>query len=208
MLLAGVSLLRPTGLKLGLTRAPYFLFYFYLGYWLRTLICHHLEAPKTDEGSTWQRVGCLCLAWMTYLAVLLLYLQVTNLHLPGVPQQCPHWLRGWNIWCVRLLTLARTTSGILALYFTVVSFLRHHRPADAQPSPFLRQCSRQCYGVYVFHMFFMQHIYFGTSFPLWCCASALGAWLLPWAVLLMSLGLSVAVTTLLLKTRFGRFLIG
>lgn len=208
LLLAGVSLLRPTGLKLGLTRAPYFLFYFYLGYWLRALIRQRLEAPQTAEGSPWRRVVCLCLAWMTYLAVLLLYLQVTNLHLPGVSFQCPHWLRGWNIWCVRLLTFGRTTSGILALYFTVICFLRHHRSPDAQPSPFLRQCSRLCYGVYVFHMFFMQHLYFGTSFPQLCCASTIGAWLLPWVVLVITLSLSVVLTSLLLRTRFGRFLIG
>jgi hypothetical protein len=87
-------------------------------------------------------------------------------------------------------------------------YLQRHRTEEAQPSGWLRECSRLCYGVYVLHMFFMQPIYFFSGFPQWCCGSAVGVWLMPWAVLTVTLALSVAGTWLLLKTRVGRFLIG
>lgn len=197
VLLAFVSLLQVSGLKMGLTRAPYFLFYFYLGYWLR---CNKPQLPVP----LWRPV----VLWLLYLVFLLLHLQATNLQLPGFGFTCPHCLRGCSQWTLRLMKLSHTACGILALYSTVLRWLQRHRGADAQPGPFLRECSRQCYGVYVLHMFFMQHIYFYTPFPAWCCATAFGSWLMPWMVLAVTLSLSVLCTCLLLETRFGRFLIG
>jgi surface polysaccharide O-acyltransferase-like enzyme len=109
---------------------------------------------------------------------------------------------------LRLFAFAHTACGILALYFTVSYWLRRYREPDSQPGPFLRQCSRLCYGVYVFHMFFMKPFYYNTPFPAWCAACRVGEWLIPWVVLSVTLGLSILVTWLLLKTSFGRFLIG
>ena len=199
VLLAGVSLFRVTGLKMGLSRAPYFLFYFYLGYWLRTL--------RKDVGGArggWIVAGL----WFAYFLFLLLHLQATHLYMPGCPFKCPRWLQGCSHFMLHLMTLAHTTCGILALYVSVKRWLLRHRAADAQPGPLLRECSRLCYGVYVLHMFFMQPIYFYSGFPQWCCTTAAGVWLLPWIVLLVTMLLSVAGTWLLLKTRVGRFLIG
>ncbi len=209
VILAGVSLLRVTGLKMGLSRAPYFIFYFYLGYWLRLLSC--LRGTTWDRGSVKEGRGAPLVfigLWVLYLAFLLLHLQATHLTLPGCSFQCPHWLRGCSPLVLHLMAFAHTTCGILALYSTVVYWLRRHRTAGAQPGRFLRECSRICYGVYVFHMFFMQPIYFHTPFPAWCCGSEIGVWLMPWAVLVVVLALSVVATWGLLKTRFGRFLIG
>ena len=184
---------------MGLSRAPYFLFYFYLGYWLRTL--------RKDVGGA--RGGWLVAGlWFAYFLFLLLHLQATHLYMPGCPFKCPRWLQGCSHFMLHLMTLAHTTCGILALYVSVKRWLLRHRDADAQPGPLLRECSRLCYGVYVLHMFFMQPIYFYSGFPQWCCTTAAGVWLLPWIVLLVTMLLSVAGTWLLLKTRVGRFLIG
>jgi len=205
--LAGVSLLRVSGLKMGLSRVPYFLFYFYLGYWLRMLVALPLRGEEGAEGPKGSVLLFVCL-WVLYFVLLLVHQQATHLTLPGCSFECPHWLRGCSRWMLHLMAFGHTTAGILALYFTVVYWLRRHRTADAQPSPFLRECSRLCYGVYVFHMFFMKPIYYNTAFPAWCCGSGVGVWLMPWAVLAVTLGFSILVTWLLLKTRFGRFLIG
>ena len=198
--LAGVSLLRVTGLKMGLSRAPYFLFYFYLGYWLRAL----RKDGRGVRGGGWT----VAVLWVVYIVFLLLHLQATNLYMPGCAFKCPRWLQGSSQTVLHLLTLGHTAGGILAVYATTMLWLRRHRTADAQPSGWLRECSRLCYGVYVLHMFFMQPIYFHTVIPQWYCSSAAGAWLLPWGVLAVTLALSVAGTWLLLKTRVGRFLIG
>ena len=198
--LAGVSLLRVTGLKMGLSRAPYFLFYFYLGYWLRAL----RKDGREVRGGGWT----VAVLWVVYIVFLLLHLQATNLYMPGCAFKCPRWLQGSSQTVLHLLTLGHTAGGILAVYATTMLWLRRHRTEEAQPSGWLRECSRLCYGVYVLHMFFMQPIYFHTVIPQWCCSSAAGAWLLPWGVLAVTLALSVAGTWLLLKTRVGRFLIG
>ena len=205
--LAGVSLLRVTGLKMGLSRAPYFLFYFYLGYWLRMMVGRR-EAKCRPFGNGREALLLVILLWVFYLLSLLVHLQATHLTLPGCDFQCPHWLRGFSLLAMHLLIFAHTTLGILALYATVTYWLGRHRQPQSQPGSFLRQCSRLCYGVYVFHMFFMKPFYYNTLFPQWCCSSGVGVWLMPWAVLIATLALSVLCTWLLLKTRFGRFLIG
>ena len=234
--LAGVSLLRVTGLKMGLSRAPYFLFYFYLGYWLRALRGdgrgvregeehptsvsekpregleaypsasekHSLDVSLPSKEGTWTVVAL----WGVYVVFLLLHLQATHLYLPGCGFKCPRWLQGCSQTVLRLMTLGHTAGGILAVYATTTLWLRRYRTEEAQPSGWLRECSRLCYGVYVLHMFFMQPIYFFSGFPQWCCGSAVGVWLMPWAVLAVTLALSVAGTWLLLKMRVGRFLIG
>lgn len=207
--LAGMSLMRVAGLRMGLSRAPYFLFYFYLGYWLRYVLAHGDEPISAGGRGLFRGRAALwaLLLWGCYLVLLLLHLQATHLRLPGMAFDCPHWLRGCSQLQIHLMGLGHTCCGILALYLSTMAWLSH-LSADAQPGPFLRQCSRQCYGVYVLHMFFMQYVYFYTPFPQWCCASGAGEWLMPWAVLAVTLALSVVGTTLLLKTRFGRFLIG
>lgn len=197
--LAVVSLLRITGLRMGLTRAPYFLFYFFMGYWVR-----FLSQRTTVKWQVWMVV----LLWLAYLGFLLVHLQSTHLVLPGFSQQCPSWLRGFSQLQIHSIALGHTTCGIMALYGMVMIYLRRCKPAEAQPGFFLRQCSRQCYGVYVLHMFFMQYIYFYSPLPQWCCANEAGVWIMPWLVLVVTLALSILATTLLLNTRLGRYLIG
>ena len=201
VVLAGVSLLRVTGLRMGLSRAPYFLFYFYLGYWLR----HVLFVQRRGGQWGW---GVAAVLWVLYLLLLLLHLQATHLRLPGFGFECPHWLRGCSRVTVRLMALGHTVCGIMALYATVTLWLRRHRAPGAQPSAWLRECSRLCYGVYVLHMFFLQWFYYNSSLPAWFCASEAGVWLMPWCALALTMAASMLGTWLLLKSRTGRFLIG
>lgn len=201
VVLAGVSLLRVTGLRMGLSRAPYFLFYFYLGYWLR----HVLFVQRRGVQWGW---GVAAVLWVLYLLFLLLHLQTTHLRLPGFGFDCPHWLRGCSRVVLRLLALGHTVCGLLALYATVSLWLWRHRAPGSQPSAWLRECSRLCYGVYVLHMFFLQWFYYYSPMPAWFCETEAGAWLLPWCALALTMAASTLGTWLLLKTRTGRFLIG
>ena len=58
------------------------------------------------------------------------------------------------------------------------------------------------YGVYIIHQFVLKYMYYKTSVSL-----LLGQWL-PWVGILVALILSYIITTLMLKTKFGRYLIG
>lgn len=210
---AGVSMLRPSGLRMGLTRVNYFFFYFYLGYWLQAVRadkakrCNGGELMPLQGGMAWGAV-----LWVMYVCFLLLHLQSTHLQLPGCGFDCPAVLRGTSQWQLRLYTLGHTACGIMALYCSVVAALDRCRErlheTDIQPSGWLKECSRLCYGVYVLHMFFIQYIYYYTPLPQWMCGSAAGAWLMPWATLVILMALSVTATHLMLKTRWGRWMIG
>ena len=95
-----------------------------------------------------------------------------------------------------------------AKHAALLSWLRRHRAPGAQPSAWMRECSRLCYGVYVLHMFFLQGFYYYSPLPAWFCASEAGVWLLPWCALALTMAASALGTWLLLKSRTGRFLIG
>lgn len=205
VLLAGVSLLRVTGLRMGLSRAPYFLFYFYLGYWLRYELSVLRRVRPGAKRGDWRLPAVL---WGVYLLLLLLHLQASHLRLPGCPFDCPHWLRGCSRLVLRLMSLGHTACGLLALFATVWQWLGSHRAPGAQPGRWLRECSRLCYGVYVLHMFVLKWLYYYSPVPVWCGGAAVGAWLMPWGVLAVTLALSTVGTWLLLQTRTGRFLIG
>lgn len=194
--LAAASVVPVTGLRLGLSRVPHFLFYFALGYWVRCL----RPCPAGRRR--------VLLLWIAYLVFLVLRLKEPEIPLFYHGRPCPSFLPSWGTLVRHILHLCGSVCGILALYFTVLEWLSRHRPAGAQPAPWLRECSRLCYGVYIWQDFLLKHIYYYTPFPQWLCASTAGAWLLPWAAAAAALAVSAVGTWLLLKTRFGRFLIG
>lgn len=202
--LAALSLLRlPEFHYFGLGRVNYYLFYFFFGYWLRSYAAA-VGFPFGRRVSAGLPAGL----WAAYAAALFFRLLVCYRHLPGMPFNRPPLLSGWNPVCANFLVFCHTLLGILAVYFTVVCWLQHRRTPEDQPSPVLRQCSRLCYGVYVFHQFYLEAILYHTALPAWCCASEAGAWLLPWAALLLTLAASVISAHLFLKTRPGRLLLG
>ena len=198
---AGLSLLRVTGLRFGLTRVPYFIFYFYLGYWIRA---EHNRIDYSGKQSVWLAV----VLWVLYLFFVLLHQQATHYQMPGCTFHCPQWLLECSQLTLRLMALGHTFFGILALYVSVMVWLDKHKSPDSQPGTFLRSCSKVCYGVYVLHMFFMKYLYYYSPLPQWCCETEIGTWIMPWLVLILTLVPSVVITMLLLKTRFGRMLIG
>lgn len=63
--------------------------------------------------------------------------------------------------------------------------------------------SGYCYGVYIFQQFVLKYLYYKTDFPI-----IFSSVTLPWISFLLALFLSILFCHLMLKTRFGRFLIG
>lgn len=205
-ILAACSVWQPTGLRMGLTRVPHFIFYFYMGYWLRIRMAGRELQPDNQR----------CLQWaiglaVIYFIVLCLRLQVWKYQLPGMPWVRPGCLGGATVLTLRILKLVHTTSGMLALFFLVWHLLYGKGEEGAlrkQPSPMLREASRLCYGIYVYHMFFMEWLYFRTSLPALLSTTAFGAWILPWTVLIITMALSAAATWLTLLLPAGRKMIG
>ena len=68
---------------------------------------------------------------------------------------------------------------------------------------YLIKLSGYCYGVYIFQQFILIFLYFKTNF-----AENVNPYILPWLATLITIALSLLFTHILLRTRFGRFLIG
>ncbi|MBQ0033973.1 MAG: acyltransferase family protein [Bacteroidales bacterium] len=212
--LALLSLWQPTGGRLGLTRVPHFAFYFYAGYWLRVLLAGEETKTALRKGKPF--MWTCCGLTVVYLLVLMWKLQAMHYQLPAVPWTRPSWLSGYGKTAIAALRLIHTSAGIGALFALVWHLLYGRKPVSLQvmqPAPWLRECSRLCYGVYVYHMFFMEPCYFhvglgGIGMPAVFCQTTFGAWLLPWVVLLLTMLLSLTATWLTLKTKAGRYAIG
>jgi len=67
----------------------------------------------------------------------------------------------------------------------------------------LIKLSTYCYGVYICQQFILQVMYYKTDAP-----ELLGPYFLPWAGIVITLIVSLALTHYMLKTNVGRFLIG
>lgn len=70
-------------------------------------------------------------------------------------------------------------------------------------SDYLLQFNTCCFGVYIFHQFILEFMYYHTTLPLYC-----GSYILPWCGLIISFGVSFGLTYLLRRFNWGRFLLG
>ena len=169
--LAALSLFPNPKLHFGLSQVNHFLFYFFAGY---VLWCYAPRIlPKLNLRVT---AGIL---FALYVGLLLLRLQV------AIPAR-------WPIWWIRLMKWGHICCGIGALYCIVKDFLQ--RTPDYQPKPWLLWSNSVCYGVYVFHMFFLQWLYFKSALPM-----VVDSWLLPWVALVITMAGSLAVSFILKK---------
>ena len=99
-----------------------------------------------------------------------------------------------------MVSLVVTMLGISVVYSIVNYFVekRHYVPAR-----WVFDASAICYGVYIFQQFILQFLYYKTTLPV-----LVGPYWLPWVGCVVTFVVSIVLTRLTLKTRFGRFLIG
>ena len=97
--------------------------------------------------------------------------------------------------------MASSLAGVCCVYASVVYWLSNR--AGWKPSPLLTRLNITSFGIYLFHQFILQFLYYHTSLPY-----ITGTYLLPWVGLLITLVGSVLLSELCLKTRLGRSLMG
>lgn len=99
----------------------------------------------------------------------------------------------------KALCLAMSISGLLAAFWSAHYFIigKYKLPN------WIIKLSTFCYGIYICQQFILLILYYHTDLPVLC-----GSMALPWVAMAITLFLSVLMTSLLLHTRFGRFLIG
>lgn len=102
---------------------------------------------------------------------------------------------------VNCSTIAYSLAGVCCVYASVVYWLSNR--AGWKPSPLLTRLNITSFGIYLFHQFILQFLYYHTSLPY-----ITGTYLLPWVGFLITLVGSVFLSDLCLRTRLGRSLIG
>lgn len=174
-------------LVLGVKRVHRFFFFFYFGYAIKKGYIKFKLVEKTRD---------LLLLLATFLT-----LCVTHELLPEL----------WKKSDIFILKGIRAVIiGILHFLcpFTMTIFLYSlaNRP---KIQSYLKQCPRlivlsgYCYGVYIYHSFILDYLYYHTGF-----VSAVPNALFPWIGFAVTLTLSLLLCHLTLKTKLGRFLIG
>ncbi len=100
----------------------------------------------------------------------------------------------------RSYLVAISIVGSMLLYTAINRYLSHK---NGQINHDITTMCSLCYGVYIYHQFIIQILYYHTSLP-----QILGSYYLPWVTLIITLAGSIYLTKFTLKTRFGYYLIG
>ena len=179
----------PNFVCLGLSKVSHFLFYAYFGY--VTFLYKEVVFRRLES-----RVVVLLLV---YICLLVLYCLLESLREEKM---------GILLWDGGLFFMARITrffmaiGGIMFLYVAVMKFLRCEGAGYVLPH-WLVSFDGVCYGVYIFHQFILEWLYYSTDFPM-----MLNSYILPFVSFVVVFVLSIFLSRLFVLTKVGRFLIG
>lgn len=180
-ILAFISILPIPFMPLGISTSLHYLFYFYLGYagWIyRGVVLKHTK------------VGYILSFLVLYLFLVIFYQYIDSF----IANK--YILFGIRA-CVDFLM------AIFGILFSYLLVCYYTSKPNFELYPKVFYLSSVCYGIYVYHQFLLEYLYYYTSFP-----SLVGDILLPWLSLVIVVLISYFMTILFLKTKVGRILIG
>lgn len=187
--LFGLSVLPMPTLPLGLGIVPHYLFYFYGGYLL-----YKYKQEVLKRLSNWRVVILLALVYVVFLQIRIYATNWHSANMLRIVQKIP------ILTTCNILRSIVSVSGIIALYLTVC----HITEKDGyMPKKMVIWSNSVCYGVYIYHQFILQYRYYETALP-----THVNRYVLPWLTFVITLMVSISLTTITLKTKFGKFLIG
>lgn len=191
LVLAAVSIVPiPVSLPFGLQRLSYFLFYCYAGYYL-----YENKEKIVEKCQNIPFIVVLCVLYFTLLLVNYIWVIPS-----GWEASAEGTMRYVRIFVSGGLKLLYSCCGIMALYLIV---LRYSSKPNYCPSNLVLKSNSMCYGVYVYHQFLLVFLYYHTQLPV-----LVGSYALPFVGFAITFVVSVFLTWLTLKTKFGRALIG
>lgn len=182
-----INLFWPYILVLQLGRATNYIFYFYLGFVI------YKRSDYIKKSITPQS---LVISWLLFLAVFIILRPLKDTIIIG----------NQNYSIYRLLTdslrgacqLIYATLGTFTFYISMVYYTK-----KKQLGQFTVRLASCCFGIYLIHQFLLKLLYYNTNF-----SSIVGPYWLPWLGFILVLPISFYLSTLLLKTKMGKFFIG
>ena len=182
-----INLFWPLSMPFQLGVATNYIFYFYLGY----VVYKHSERIKELITS-----NSLVISWMIFIVVFVLLRPLKESIVIGDQDFILYRLLSVSVRSACQLIYA--TIGTLTFYITMVYYSQRK-----QLSKFIISLASCCFGIYLIHQFLLKALYYNTDF-----AFIVGPYWLPWLGFTLVLPVSYLLSVLLLKTKFGRFLIG
>lgn len=187
LLLALLNLCAGFPLPLQFGRAFSFLFYFQLGY----AIYQH-----RDTILLWISRKKLVLVWLLFVATFVIFRPMRDYCMSN--SQMSLIQKAIMFIADNACHLFYAVVGSLTFYCTALFYTQH-----TQLKPFTIMLATTCFGVYLFQQFFLQILYYKTTFPI-----LVGPYMLPWLGFAIALVLSFLCSRMMLKTKVGRYLIG
>lgn len=186
-LLVALNLLNVISLPLRISTAFTYLVYFYGGY----LVYKHSERIKS-----FITIRNIVISWVVFVIVFSVLRPLPDVLI--IDDSYSRVIKALIVICNHAEKLIYASAGLIAFYITAVYFTQHHQLSAAT-----KKIATCCFGIYLFQQFVLQLLYYKTSFPL-----LVGPYWLPWFGFVIAGFVSYILSSLLLKTKIGRFLIG
>ena len=187
LLLFGIYLLPKISLPLQLTSAMSYMLYFYAGY----ILFKYREFLKISI-----RPWHLLLGWVLFALIFAIFRPLQDILIYDPSSSILD--KVILITCNRISQLLFSSIGVGVFYCTAVYYVNKY-----ELKPFTIKLSSVCFGIYILQQFILQVLYYKTSFP-----RVVGSYWLPWLGFITTIVLSYLLSTLMIRTRCGKFLIG
>lgn len=187
LILLILSVVPVISLPFQLNNSIKFMFYFYLG----------MVVYKNRD-----RIKCICtrrsliLGWSFFIIVFIILRSLRDqIILSG-----DYSIVGKTLVLIanNLCILIYATLGTLTFYLTSIFYSEKH-----QIGKMTIAVATYSFGIYIVHQFILKYLYYNTTIPI-----ILGPYLLPWCGFIIAIVGSYIISMFLLKSKFGRHLIG
>lgn len=174
-------------LPLQLSRAFSFMVYFYGGF-----LCY----KYADKIKSLVYPNYLVVSWLVFVVLFVLLRPLRDILVVSDNQSMS--LKLFVVVGNNACQLLYASAGLVAFYLTAIYYTQRQ-----QLKPFTIRLAACCFGIYLFQQFILQLLYYRGGF-----STLMGPYWLPWFGFVITIVISYLLSTLLLKTKFGRFLIG
>ena len=185
--LVALNLLNVISLPLRISTAVTYLVYFYGG----CLVYKH-----SDKIKNYITPRNLVFSWVIFIILFAVFRPLPDIL--SVDSTCSNAHKALMLVLCHVGQLIYASVGSAAFYMTAVYFTQHHQLYKNK-----KKISASCFGIYLFQQFVLQLLYYKTEFSM-----LVGPCWLPWCGFLITILVSFVVSSLFLKTKTGRFLIG
>lgn len=174
-------------IPLRISSAISYIVYFYGGF---------LVYKYCDRFITRIRTLHLVLGWIVFFIVFIILRPMKESLV--IDEQNGIWLNQMMLSARSVCQLVYASIGTLVFYITAVWYTRQHII-----NHFTVKLASCCFGIYLVHQFILKGLYYNTNFP-----SLVGPYWLPWLGFLLAAPISYLISSILLKTKIGKYLIG